>query len=90
MEQNKSAIVQMIMGERGNFNYLKTSDEYRKALDILIEKMQKLTTQLEKYPNLLALYKEVEEAFENENAIYVVDVYREAFAFGLAMGMEIN
>ena len=90
MEQNKSAITQMMMGERGNLNNIKMSEEYCQALDLLVQKLQDFLSKLEKYPKLLALYKEVEKAFENENAIGTVDVYREAFAFGLAMGLEIK
>ena len=54
MEQNKSAILQMLMGERGNFECIRFSEEYRKArkksLDKLLE-FEKQLTSLIKLPS---------------------------------------
>ena len=89
MEQEKSAIMQMLLGNRGNFECMQLSEEYRKAQAKFIDKYKELQKQLEKYPELLALFNEMMEANEEEDCIYADDVYKEAFSFGLAIGQEV-
>lgn len=89
MEQEKSAIMQMLMGKRGNFECMRMSEEYRKAHGTFFDKYKELQKQLEKYPKLLALFNEMMEANDEENSIFADDVYKEAFSFGLAMGQEV-
>ena len=89
MEQEKSAIFQMLMGKRGNFDFLPMSEEYREAQDKYVDKIEEMKKELQKHPKLLALFDELLEASDRENAIFADDVYIEAFSFGLAMGQEV-
>ena len=89
MAQEKSAIYQMFMGKRGNYECMHTSEEYRNALSKFVDKYEELEKQLHKYPKLLALFNEMMEASDEENSIFANDVYIEAFSFGLAIGQEV-
>ena len=89
MKQNKSAIMQMLMGARGNLESLRPSEEYLRAQSEFVEKTIEFEKQLKKHPQILALYKEVQQASDAEYAIYSDEVYKEAFAFGLAIGQEV-
>lgn len=89
MKKNNSAIIQMLMGERGNINRLPFGEEYGKALNALVDKIEELKKQLKDSPKLLKLFEEVLDASGLENTIHVEEVFREAFAFGLAMGQEV-
>ena len=89
MEQEKSAIYQMLMGKRGNFECIKMTEAYRKAQSEFVDKFEEMQKQLQKYPKLLALFNEVMEAHDIENVTYADEVYIEAFSFGLAMGQEV-
>lgn len=88
--QKKSAILQMLFGERGNIDNIPQSEKYKNALSILCDKEKQLLKHLGKHPNLLTLYKEYEEALAIENAQLELDIYREAFSFGLAIGLEVK
>ena len=89
MDNEKSAIYQMIMGKRGNFECMLTSEEYRKAQSKFVDKYNEMQKLLQDYPILLALFNEVMEARDIENAAYAEDVYKEAFSFGLTIGHEV-
>ena len=89
MEQNKSAIMQMLMGTRGNLECFRPSEEYRKAQQKVLDKIIEFKKKLKEYPQILELYKEVQQASDIEYVMYSEEVYKEAFAFGLAMGQEI-
>ena len=89
MKQKNSAILKMLTGELHRCKQISTSDEYCEALDLHIKKSKELKAQLKKYPQILSLYKEVEETFLNHSAIYADDVYIEAFSYGLAIGQEV-
>ena len=89
MEQEKSAIYQMLMGKRGNFECMCTSEQYRKAQHKFVDKYEELKKRLEEYPELLKLFDEMMEADDEEHSIFADDVYKEAFSFGLAMGQEV-
>ena len=89
MAQEKSAIMQMILGNRGNFECMRMSEEYRKAQRELYSKVEELEKQLKDSPDLLKLFNELMDASLHESAIYGEDVYIEAFSFGLAIGQEV-
>ena len=89
MKQTSSAIMQMMSGERGNIDELPLSNEYKKALDILVKKIKNFEKQLADHPQLLEQFNEVQAANLEECAIFAKEVYQEAFAFGLAMGQEV-
>ncbi|MDE5756421.1 MAG: hypothetical protein K2I23_04955 [Clostridia bacterium] len=89
MKKHNSAIMQMMMGQRGNFDELKLSDEYKKATHDLVDKIEEFQKQIADNPKLLEMFNELQNAHVSENTIFANDVYREAFAFGLAMGQEV-
>ena len=89
MKTKKSPILQMLMGEKGNFDTISVSDDYKDAQTIAVKKIEDFKKQLEDFPKLLKQFDDLLDAYDNENAIYASDVYKEAFAFGLAMGQEI-
>ncbi len=89
MEQNKSAILQMLMGERGNFECIRFSEEYRKARKKSLDKLLEFEKQLKKYPQIFELYKEAQTAADLEYVTYAEELYKEAFSFGLAIGQEV-
>ncbi len=89
MQLKDSVIWQMFNGLRGHFEDIPLSEDYQKAKKETIEKMEALTEKLKKYPELYTLYSEVINASDKECLIYADDVYREAFAFGLAIGREV-
>ncbi|MDE6605088.1 MAG: hypothetical protein K2K85_03585 [Clostridia bacterium] len=89
MKQKNSAILKMLNGELSEMERFCLSEEYHDATDAYIKKSKELETQLKKYPQLLSLYREVEETFSNHCAIYADDVYIQAFSYGLAIGQEV-
>ena len=50
---NKSAIYQMLMGKRGNYECMRTSEEYRKAQSKFIDKYEELQ---KPYSNCLLVF----------------------------------
>ena len=89
MKQKNSAIMQMMMGKRGNLDNHNSSDEYKKTLDDLDDKIRDFQKQIADNPKLLQQFNELQDLHLRETILYGYDAYREAFAFGLAMGQEI-
>ncbi|MDE6275202.1 MAG: hypothetical protein K2M75_01545 [Clostridia bacterium] len=89
MKQNNSAIMQMMMGERGNLDEFHSSDEYKKAFDDLFDKIEEFQKHIADNPKLLKEFIQLQDAHLHETVLYAYDVYREAFAFGLAMVQEV-
>lgn len=89
MKKHNSAIMQMIMGKRGNLDASNSSDEYKKTFDDLIDKIEDFQKQIADNPKLLQQFNELQDLHLHETVLYGYDIYREAFAFGLAMGQEI-
>ena len=89
MKKQNSAIMQMLLGKRGNVESVTYSEEYHKLLCIAVEKQEALQEKIKDNPELLKAFDEYMEAIENENTLYADESYREGFAFGLAMGQEV-
>ena len=90
MKQNNSAIMQMMLGNRGNLESVRRSNEWKEACKLSLKKLEEFEKQLKDCaPHLYALYEELHEAEADLNAIFIEDVYKEAFAFGLAIGQEV-
>ena len=89
MKKHNSAIMQMMMRCRGNYDELKLSDEYNKVSRDLTNRIEEFQKLIADNPKLLKMFNELQDAHINECAIYANEVYREAFAFGLAMGQEV-
>ena len=68
MKKQNSAIMQMMLGNRGNIESVPKSDEWLEALKISRQKNKEFERQLKDYPQIFALYQEFEEAIFNENA----------------------
>ena len=77
------------MSERGNLETIPMSEEYRKALSVTCDKIKEFKKQLGDSPQLVKLFNEVLDADDLEDTIHVYDVYKEAFAFGFALGQEV-
>ncbi|MCX4363222.1 MAG: hypothetical protein OSJ74_07570 [Clostridia bacterium] len=61
MKQKNSAIMQMIMGKRGNLDNLNSSDEYNKTLDDLDDKIRDFQKQIADNPKLLQQFNELQD-----------------------------
>lgn len=90
MKRDNSAIMQMILGNRGNLESICRSDEWKESLKIFLKKLNEFEKQLKDCaPQICAMYDEMKDAEADLNAIFIEDVYKEAFAFGLAIGQEV-
>ena len=90
MKQKNSAIEQMILGNRGNMESLRRSEEWKESLKIFLKKLNEFEKQLKDCaPQICAMYEEMKDAEADLNARFIEDVYKEAFAFGLAIGQEV-
>ena len=89
MKKHNSAIMQMMMGQRGNMETITYSEEYHNLLSIAVKKQEAFQEKIKDKPELLKAFDEYIEAAERENAVYADESYQEGFAFGLAMGQEV-
>ena len=87
--KNKSAILQMLYGQKGNSDTIKSSDEYHKILDILCEQEQKLQETLTKLPEIIELYNKVDNLRSDLHLEELNIYFKEAFRFGVLLGIEI-
>ena len=89
MKQNNSAIMQMLLGNRGSHETMTFSDEYRKVLSALVDKQKEFQEKIKDNPELLKAFDEFMDCAWDENALHADECYREGFAFGLAIGQEV-
>ena len=89
MKEKNSAITQMLTGERGTFERIPRSDDYNKASNDLIKKIEDFKIQIANNTQLLKKFDELQEASEKANAVSANEIYKEDFSFGLAMGQEV-
>lgn len=87
--KNKSAILQMFFGKRGNCDSIPCGEEYCELLDERIEKENELEKKLQNSPELLNLYKEAIGKIDSFHITTAADYYKEGFCFGVLLGMEI-
>ena len=90
MKTQNSAISQMILGNRGNLESIGRSNEWNESRKLFLKKLEEFEKQLKDCsPQLYALHEDLQDAEADLNAIFIEDVYKEAFAFGLAIGQEV-
>ena len=88
MEKQKSAILQMFYGERGDGEKLKCSAEYREYLHKAGEYGQKLYEKIKDNQEILELFKQYDEWTDKAYAVEIDAYYQEGFKFGLLIGVE--
>lgn len=89
MKQKYSPIMQMLLGNRGNLEAITYSDEYRKQLSILVDKLKEFQEKIKDNAELLKAFDEFIDAAFDESALHADECYREGFSFGLAIGQEV-
>ena len=85
----KSAILQMFYGERGDSQVVPMSDSVQKAAERLADWDDELSAKLKDFPEALSLYKKVCEAFDDEHVEAIDCYYREGFRFGFLMALDV-
>ncbi|MDE7191624.1 MAG: hypothetical protein K2O35_04090 [Clostridia bacterium] len=88
MNTTNSAIMQMIRGERGTLESINYSDEYEKAKELSIQAQAEFIKKIEDNPTLRKQYFEMEKAIGVEYTLHLEEIYKEAFYFGLSIGLE--
>lgn len=88
--KQKSAIMQMFYGERGNFEFIKHSSEYFDLLGEVGDLYDKIQQKLEDLPEVLELFKKYEEKEGELECQAIDDYFLEGFRFGTLMGIDIS
>ena len=86
--KNKSAIMQMYFGKRGNTETIPMSDEYKTVLSKLVTLDEEMTKKLKENSELLELYKKIIEVEMELEAETSDTHFYEGFSFGLLIGVE--
>ena len=89
ISNNKSAILQMLNGTKGNCSTLRTSFKSLELLDEFCEKNKLILEKLTDYPEILSLYEEIVELHEQMEICTQDDAYIQGFRFGALIGMDI-
>ena len=84
-----SAILEMFYGRRGEGQLIKTTEEYQKQAEKLADIAERLKEKLKDDEEGFELLEEFFFASAGEESAAVDEHYREGFAFGVLMGMEI-
>ena len=85
----KSAILQMFYGERGDVECVEMTKELRAALGVLVETNEKMRGELQEKADVLALYEKVCGAFDETHALESECYYTEGFRFGFLMALDV-
>ncbi|MBQ9117951.1 MAG: hypothetical protein IJY11_01975 [Clostridia bacterium] len=85
----KSAIKQMLYGERGGFEDVPVSEEYRRIQSELVDCDDLMHAELSRHPKLLQLYEKTCRAFEAENVEACDCHYQEGFRFGFLLALDV-
>ena len=84
-----SAIKEMYYGNRGGFDTIKNKNEEMLVLDVINEKEELLLNKLKQKPELLEIYKKLDEAIGELALIENESNYIEGFKFGFLMAMDV-
>ncbi len=88
MEKQKSSILQMFYGQRGNLDNVKCSSGYFDILDEVAKSYDMLCKKLRLQTELWELFLKYKESLEKLHVCEVDDYYAEGFKFGLLIGVE--
>jgi len=86
--KEKSPIRQMLYGQRRQMQTIKTTEEYHKITEKLVENDDALREKLAGLPELLELYGKVKDSLGELNLEEAAAHYAEGFKFGLLIGLE--
>lgn len=80
--------MQILYGQRGIYDYIKMSEEYRVCSKALSEAYEKLKEKLQPQTEIWQLFKNFENAFDALQSEETGILYAEGFKFGLLIGIE--
>ena len=89
ISDNKSAILQMLNGEKGTVNSIKASPKNLELLGVFCEKNAAILKKLNDYPEILSLYEEIIDLQEQMEVCTQDEAYIQGFRFGVLLGMDI-
>ncbi len=84
-----SAISDMFYGRRGQLDQLPVTEEYRKQFNEFFVYQKELEEKLKQNPDLLQLYKQVLNSYDEVVCIQVEDYYAEGFRYGVLIGLDV-
>ncbi len=87
--KNYSAIKDMFYGNRGKHDSIKIKNEEISVLDIINESEELLIKKLNEQPELLKIYKKLDNAISKLSLIEIEHYYIEGFKFGFLMAIDI-
>lgn len=86
--KEKSAIMQMYYGQRGNAGKLKCTSEYGEIIDKANNCYKMLCEKLKDMPEILELLEKYNDYSADAIVLDVGEHYLEGFKFGLLIGIE--
>ena len=87
--KNYSAIKDMYYGNRGGHDTIKIKNEEISILDVINENEELLLKKLSQKPEILEIYKKLDDALGELNLIENERYYVEGFRFGFLLAMDI-
>lgn len=88
MKKQKSAILQIFYGQRGDSEKVKCAPEYDEYLNRANDYNIKLCEKLKDMPEVLELFTQFNDWTDRAYALEVDAYYLEGFKFGLLIGVE--
>lgn len=88
MKKQKTAILQMFYGQRGDCEKVKCTPEYREYANKADGYYQQLLKKFESMPEILELFSDFNEWKERAHCQEIDANYQEGFKFGLLIGVE--
>ncbi|MCL2375239.1 MAG: hypothetical protein FWC82_01785 [Firmicutes bacterium] len=86
----KSTIKQMFLGEKGNYDNVKFTEEYDAFLDKTVALEQEFKVKFESNPEIFKFYLKISNAVEKLNAEVTTANYVEGFKLGVLLGLELS
>ncbi len=85
----KSAIEDIINGNRGKIDQMKLSEEYKAALHAASEAEEVFMQKLQDNAEALELYRQLSDAVDLTREMEVEDIYKEAFRFAFLIAVDV-
>lgn len=85
----KSPIMQMYYGERGLYELINISHEYKELSAKFVDLEEELSEKLRPTPELLELFNKAIDTAMDMHCQYAADRYLEGFRFGALIGIDI-
>ena len=85
----KSAIRQLFYGERGHYDEIPHNENYFSLLEKVASYDEALISALQKYPELLELYKNTIQANDNMQGEALYCHFAEGLRFGFQLALDI-